>query len=99
MAYDKSPSSSSFSREQSTGTNDIPHHLNGESYDRSHEASEGDMNGNLASDDVDGDLFGDGDDEEPYTKPYAVQVFVKKQSDDGQWRSKIRRCRAGFWRR
>ena len=64
--------------------------MNGDGRDKSEGASEGDANGNAASDDGDGDLFGDGDDEEPYIKPYALQASVQQQSDDEQRGSNTR---------
>lgn len=98
MASTKSQSPQSLLSEQSLEHNQARQQTNGDGHEKSDESAEEDVNGNAASDDGDGDLFGDGDDEEPYIKPYAAQVSVQEISDDGQWGSDARRCGIGFWR-
>lgn len=69
MASDRSRSSHALSREQSSDTNEAQYKINGETTARIEESSRQDTNGEVASEDGDADLFGDGDDSDAHTKP------------------------------
>jgi hypothetical protein len=82
MASDRSQSSQDLSREQSLGANGAQHKVNGDSQ-LSEEASEGGAYGDVASQDGDGDLFGDDGDEDAHIKPYVVEAFIVDQTNIG----------------
>lgn len=76
MASYRSLSSDEFSREQSSDTNDAQYGINGAATARTKEGSRRDTNGDVRSEDGDADLFGDDDDGDAHSKPYAVEVGV-----------------------
>jgi hypothetical protein len=82
MASDRSQSSQDLSRERSLGANGAQNKANGDSQ-LSDEASARGAYGDVASEDGDGDLFGDDGEDDAHIKPYVIEAPVLDQTNIG----------------